>query len=409
MRPVAATLAVLALATVAGSDSARAAFPASHQRLVVLSEDRGFALPALVLGKGDLFPFGLPLGIHGTAAISPDGTQAALVETISFFPGQNVPALLVGGLLGGGQVLNVGKVTGRATWSPDGTKVAFAANNSGNWDIYAIGLDNGAVPVDLTPASPAADIEPRWSPDGTKIAFQSDRTGNIDVYTMNPDGSAVADLTGDPARDTLGDWSPDSQQLVFTSTRTGNGDLYLTSRSGGAVTRLTTDDGADTRGAWSPDGATIAYSSDADGDNDAFRIAPDGSGADRVTDNTSEDLVQDWQPLRDLTPPKVHALAGKSVRGRKLVFRFTITESSGEALVDLSYQYRTRNGSTFTESSASFGGLRGGHVYRFTLPADAGHGVPASFRFCVGATDGSANASKRSCATYHLLPKKKKR
>jgi len=409
MRLAAATLALVALAAIGGSGSARAGFPASQQRLVLISEEIGFPVPALVLANGKLFPFGLPLGVRGSVAISPDGTQAAMVETVSFFPGESLPALFVAGLVGGGDELHVGKVTGRTAWSPDGTKLAFAGNNSGNWDIYVVGLAAGAVPIDLTPASPAADLEPRWSPDGTKIAFQSDRTRNVDVYTMNPDGSAVTDLTGDPARDSLGDWSPDSQRLVFTSTRSGNGDLYLTSRDGGSATRLTSDDGADTHAAWSPDGSTIAYSSNLDGDDDAYRIAPDGSGADRITDNESEDLVQDWQPLRDLFAPKVHALPGKSVRGRPLVFRFTISESSGRAEVDLGYQYSGGGGTTVINASQTFEGLRSGHVYRFTLPAGATRGVPARLRFCIQATDSSANTSKRSCAAYRVLPKPKKK
>jgi hypothetical protein len=407
MRLAALTFVALLVAAAVGG-SARGAFPSVQQRLVLISEDAVFSSPALVLPGGKLFPFGLPLGIHGSAAISPDGTQAALVDSVALFPGQDVPGLLVGGLVGGGEELSVGHVTGRVAWSPDGQKLAFAGDNTGNWDIYVVGLTDGAVPVDLTPGSPAADLEPRWSPDGTKIAFQSNRTGNADVYTMNPDGSAVTDLTGDPAADTLGDWSPDSQELVFTSTRTGGGDLYLTSRAGGAATRLTSDDGADTHAVWSPDGATIAYSSDVDGDNDAYRIAPDGSAAARVTDNSSEDIVQDWQPLHDLIPPKVHALPGRSLRGRPLVFRFTISESSHRALVDVSYQYSSGRGTTFADATTTMTGLRSGHVYRFTLPAPS-RGVPSRFRFCVDAIDSSANPSKRSCAAYRLLPKPKKK
>ena len=143
------------------------------------------------------------------------------MNTVPFFPGIQVPDLIVGSLLGEFNVLPISGLAGRVSWSPDGSKIAFAGNANGNWDIYVVDAGGGS-PVDLTSSSPAADTEPRWSPNGSKIAFDSDRGGNVDVYSMSPDGSAVTDMTSNPAADTLGDWSPDSQRIVFSSTRTGN-------------------------------------------------------------------------------------------------------------------------------------------------------------------------------------------
>src|SRR5262245_4209052 len=42
---------------------------------------------------------------------------------------------------------------------------------------------------------PAEDWRPAWSPDGSKIAFVSDRTGDWQIYVMNPDGTKVRKLT----------------------------------------------------------------------------------------------------------------------------------------------------------------------------------------------------------------------
>src|SRR6266566_317035 len=54
----------------------------------------------------------------------------------------------------------------------------------------------------------AFDANPEWSPDGTKIAFLSDRSGNNDIWVMNADGSGLTQLTTDPHIDWDPAWSP---------------------------------------------------------------------------------------------------------------------------------------------------------------------------------------------------------
>jgi Tol biopolymer transport system component len=57
---------------------------------------------------------------------------------------------------------------------------------------------------------PGSDIEPAWSPDGTRIAFASNRDGDWDIYVMDADGGNVRRLTGTRGhRDALrGDYDP---------------------------------------------------------------------------------------------------------------------------------------------------------------------------------------------------------
>ena len=59
----------------------------------------------------------------------------------------------------------------------------------------------------------SADIDsgPTWSPDGTRIAFASDRYGSDShIYVMNPDGTGVTRLTSDTVKDQHPAWSPPS-------------------------------------------------------------------------------------------------------------------------------------------------------------------------------------------------------
>jgi dipeptidyl aminopeptidase/acylaminoacyl peptidase len=61
-----------------------------------------------------------------------------------------------------------------ATWSPDGRRLAFAHDRTGNGDtsIWTMN-DDGSERLKLTnPSGDDADHKPVWSPNGTSIAFE---------------------------------------------------------------------------------------------------------------------------------------------------------------------------------------------------------------------------------------------
>jgi len=47
----------------------------------------------------------------------------------------------------------------------------------------------------------ADESTPAWSPLGTKILFASNRDGNFEIYSMNPDGTGPTRLTTNGAFD----------------------------------------------------------------------------------------------------------------------------------------------------------------------------------------------------------------
>ena len=86
------------------------------------------------------------------------------------------------------QLTSVLSIESYPTWSPDGQRLAYQANDAGfyllgNHDIWVAQLGSGE-PVNLTKGSPANDRRPSWSPDGREIAFFSDRDGEWGVYIV---------------------------------------------------------------------------------------------------------------------------------------------------------------------------------------------------------------------------------
>ena len=61
---------------------------------------------------------------------------------------------------------------GQPTWSPDGTKIAFATNRTG---ISVVNADG----TGYTEVTHADDVFPEWSPDGSRIAFA--RSGRVNA------------------------------------------------------------------------------------------------------------------------------------------------------------------------------------------------------------------------------------
>lgn len=101
---------------------------------------------------------------------------------------------------------------------PDGNWLAFDNRSVSNPEarvISVIGVD-GTNFKQITD-SMYRDRHPKWSPDGKKIAFRSNRSGEIQIWIMNPDGSNLKQLTygKHDAGTGVVVWSPDSKKIAW--------------------------------------------------------------------------------------------------------------------------------------------------------------------------------------------------
>jgi serine/threonine-protein kinase len=103
-------------------------------------------------------------------------------------------------------------------------------------------------------------LYPRVSPDGNRLAFAAVESGNMDVYVRERDRNAQNRLTFDTARDTSPVWTPDSKRVVYASSRGGSQNIYWQSADGtGTAERLTTNPNDQWPYAITPDGKTLLY------------------------------------------------------------------------------------------------------------------------------------------------------
>ncbi|WP_298360225.1 amidohydrolase family protein [Runella sp.] len=93
--------------------------------------------------------------------------------------------------------------------SPDGKQVAFVA--LGDLWLLTIGVPK---PVKLTDDS-YYETDPAWSPDGKKLLFSADRTGNMDLYTLELSTRKVTQLTQTADDEYQASWLADGKKIAF--------------------------------------------------------------------------------------------------------------------------------------------------------------------------------------------------
>ena len=145
------------------------------------------------------------------------------------------------------------------SWSPDGKRIVFSAVREGHFknnlditfEIYVMDADGGN--EQRLTENRKNDLFPSWSPDGERIAFAADRKGdfqNFEIYVMDADGGNQQKLTENRVYDWSPSWSPDGERIVFMSERDGNPQIYVMDADGGNQQNLTNNPHVDVSPAW---------------------------------------------------------------------------------------------------------------------------------------------------------------
>jgi len=129
-----------------------------------------------------------------------------------------------------------GIVVEGAVWSPDQSTFAFHSGSA----IYTIPVASGSMTQIVDDGS-----WPTWSPDGTRLAYARTVGAEApDIWVVDLKTSVLEQITTWPGSDTYPDWSHDGDKIAYRSTRDDHVALYVYSFSTGEHARLTTLEGS---------------------------------------------------------------------------------------------------------------------------------------------------------------------
>jgi TolB protein len=213
-----------------------------------------------------------------TPALSPDGRSIAFVRK----SGNNEDIYVVN--VDGTNLRRITNEPGRdiePAWSPDSRMITFASDRTGRsyntigydgemrtvraLEIYVMNAD-GSGARRLVSHDEGDARTPAWSPDGTLIAFNANDNERV-VSSVN-----VVPVAGGPSRGLFyrsgftaePAWSPDGTQIAFRYVDGGNSHLWVMSSDGGAPRQVTSGSAFHYSPTWlSP--TSVAFTRDVDG------------------------------------------------------------------------------------------------------------------------------------------------
>jgi Tol biopolymer transport system component len=170
-----------------------------------------------------------------------------------------------------------------ATVSPDGKKMIYCSDKSGDLELYVMDLKSGK---EMRVTNELGYDGGAWfSPDGTKIVWRASRPKtpeaikeykellaegmvaptNMEVFVANADGSNAKQITALGQANWAPNFTPDGKHIIFCSNheykRGFPFNMYLIDLEGKGLEKISRDKGFDAFPMFSPDGKKIIFAS----------------------------------------------------------------------------------------------------------------------------------------------------
>ncbi|NLY91920.1 MAG: hypothetical protein GX081_10015 [Firmicutes bacterium] len=142
--------------------------------------------------------------------------------------------------------------------APDGRQLVFLSDEEGERRLYRLDLTSGVVtPITSEITNPIAVA---WSPQGDRLAVAANLKGDADLFLIAPDGRLLGVVANSLEDETAPAWAPDGQQLVYVAPYEHYDQLYLW--NGETTRRVTAGDQHHRHPVWQSDGKLYCLTGD---------------------------------------------------------------------------------------------------------------------------------------------------
>ncbi|MFI5311878.1 MAG: S41 family peptidase [Gemmatimonadales bacterium] len=170
-------------------------------------------------------------------------------------------------------------------YSPDGRKLAYVSDESGDQEVWVVDLSTGAKKMLSKHASEKSGLT--WAQSSQKLAFTADNR----MFEVDVAGGPVRQLAHNEAGGfTIQQYSADGKWLLYSRRDDEqNADVYMYDIAGKREYNVTKSPWTETSAALTPDGRTVVFSSNRDGvTNQLYAVS-----LAKITEDPNDPLVRE--------------------------------------------------------------------------------------------------------------------
>lgn len=200
--------------------------------------------------------------------------------------------------------------------SRDGKKIIYSKGEY-NIDVWIKNLRDN-LPEKKILKSTKSEWFPKISPDGKRIMFISDLSGNFEIWSSDINGDSLIQLThNSDGRINFPSWSPDGKLIAFSIFKNNINQIYSVSSGGGIPNKLFSDRYNNMYPVWANNGKSIYFKSDRENSEEIWNYNLDKKSFKKITFDNGKYGQENDEDYFYYTRENLQYLWKKEITGNK--------------------------------------------------------------------------------------------